>query len=311
MPDAPPADFAADELLCPACGYDLRALAGDRCPECGLSIDREQLKESSVPWVHRRSIGRVRAYTRTVWWMLIGTKRLAFESAKPQKWEDARSFRRVTAVLLAIELLAILHFSTALSGGTSEALQLQRPANRAAAWYAQSYGLDLCLPWSAGAILPLLLPCALVGWAGSLLVSPRALFGTRKLADARRVVGTALATYAVSPIVLVGGLIGPLWWINYAAPSSVVASVLDAVPVVGLLLVLITFLLIATAGLGLLAAIVRPIRWFGRVAHAGGGQTLLAALRWVMHVLGVTLFWLVLLPWAVGFFWLMIDSFRP
>src|SRR6266850_983033 len=45
MAGAPPAssppdwDHFALDLFCPRCGYNLRMLTGNRCPECGLDLD--------------------------------------------------------------------------------------------------------------------------------------------------------------------------------------------------------------------------------------------------------------------------------
>lgn len=45
--DQPPLE---DQVLyCPACDYDLRALTGAICPECGAAIDRELLQRSPIP----------------------------------------------------------------------------------------------------------------------------------------------------------------------------------------------------------------------------------------------------------------------
>src|SRR5436190_1289393 len=65
IPSAQPqTEPAAQAIHCPACGYDLRGMTGDRCSECGLVIDREDVAEDGptglnnvtmadlvVPWV--------------------------------------------------------------------------------------------------------------------------------------------------------------------------------------------------------------------------------------------------------------------
>ena len=61
--------------ICPACGYDLRATTSDHCSECGLAIDRDALQQSAIPWAHRRQIGRVRAYLKTLWQFSTDRKR--------------------------------------------------------------------------------------------------------------------------------------------------------------------------------------------------------------------------------------------
>src|SRR4051794_13275118 len=68
-PDAP--SDPGRSLLCPGCGYDLRGTIGGRCSECGLEIDRAALERSGFPWAHRASLGRVRAFLKTVWLVTV------------------------------------------------------------------------------------------------------------------------------------------------------------------------------------------------------------------------------------------------
>src|SRR5690348_10913574 len=100
---APPASTGTDKtdinldepLPCPECGYDLRATHADLCNECGAAVDRSTLRVSSIPWTHRRTIGRFRAYIKTVWLFTIGSKKLAFEITKAQDLDAAVRFRRL------------------------------------------------------------------------------------------------------------------------------------------------------------------------------------------------------------------------
>src|SRR5579884_2943503 len=96
-----------DALLCPACGYDLRGPIGDRCPECGLTIDRTQLAQSRLPWTHRARIGRGRAYWRTNWLVLRQAKVLASEIDRPVDFRAAQTFRRMTVLFAFIPLLGL------------------------------------------------------------------------------------------------------------------------------------------------------------------------------------------------------------
>src|SRR5829696_1063144 len=90
----PPAD---EDLFCPECGYNLHALHGiDRCPECGLAIDRDGFARSRIPWVHRRHVGRIRSYWRTVWLATLRPKTVAAEASRRVSYPDARQFRYVT-----------------------------------------------------------------------------------------------------------------------------------------------------------------------------------------------------------------------
>src|SRR5688500_10823675 len=94
---------AGDTFLpCPACGYDLRGAPATRCPECGLQVDADLLRVSGIPWTHRRTMGRVRAYLRTLRLMTFGGEAVALEPARPQDPRDARSFHAVQGTLLTL-----------------------------------------------------------------------------------------------------------------------------------------------------------------------------------------------------------------
>jgi hypothetical protein len=53
------------ERFCLGCGYNLRGLAGGRCPECGRAIDTHEHEGLRAPWVDRSRIGVFAAYWRT------------------------------------------------------------------------------------------------------------------------------------------------------------------------------------------------------------------------------------------------------
>lgn len=94
------------ELICPECGYDLRAITSERCPECGHAIDRAAMSVSRIPWSHRNAIGRSRAYWRTNLLAIFRSKRLAEEIARPVSFADAQRFRHVTILLAWIPMAA-------------------------------------------------------------------------------------------------------------------------------------------------------------------------------------------------------------
>jgi hypothetical protein len=84
------------DLQCQDCGYNLRGLTGDRCPECGRSLRSMRSPVSSIPWTHRKEIGRFRAYWKTVWWVSFKYKTFCEEIARPVSFKDAQAFRWVT-----------------------------------------------------------------------------------------------------------------------------------------------------------------------------------------------------------------------
>jgi hypothetical protein len=102
----PPAD---DAIYCPSCGYDLRGIDHSlQCPECGLSLDRARLNASAIPWTHREDIGRVRAYVRTVAMIIRRPTHAAGDVSRPVSLDDARRFRRATALIAMIGPTALI-----------------------------------------------------------------------------------------------------------------------------------------------------------------------------------------------------------
>jgi len=86
------------DVFCEGCSYSLVGLTGDRCPECGREFEPKQLPFTRVPWLHRRRLGRVRAYVKTVGFVCLRPRRFAEELCRPVRisGNDARSFRLVT-----------------------------------------------------------------------------------------------------------------------------------------------------------------------------------------------------------------------
>jgi len=102
-----PEDPQGTELRCPGCDYDLRALVSDRCPECGLQIDRAALAQSQIPWAHRDRLGSIRAYQRTAWLAWRHPGRMAMCVASPVDLRDARAFQRVTVLFTFVPAVVI------------------------------------------------------------------------------------------------------------------------------------------------------------------------------------------------------------
>jgi len=106
VPVAETQDEIRRDLFCQECGYNLRGLTGDRCPECGHSLEAVRSRVSRLPWVHRAELGRCRAYWRTVWFVMFRHKRFYEEVARPVSYTDAQRFRWVSVLHVYLPILA-------------------------------------------------------------------------------------------------------------------------------------------------------------------------------------------------------------
>src|SRR5688572_21051733 len=100
-------EAASHDLFCPTCGYNLRGIESDRCPECGREIDRSTLAVSKIPWVHRQEIGGVRAYFKTLVMATFRPRRIGEEAVRPVNYRDAQRFRWTTVAVVYLPLLVM------------------------------------------------------------------------------------------------------------------------------------------------------------------------------------------------------------
>ena len=303
QPALSPAEPSDTEIFCPECGYDLQRLSSNKCPECGTEIDRTGLAISRIPWVHRRRVGRFRAYWRTVLLVTLNPKRLAAESSGPVSYEHARLFRIITALIaglvLGLFMLAIQLWVDA---------DLYRVAD--ITWTPGWPGLappsllqGLAFQWEAGAmLLPVIPICVLIaviliGGVGSYW------FHAKHLPLVRQNRAVALAAYAAGPLawfpfpaaLLAGfGLMVANEMDRKAFPFLVVLNVSGCIATV---LILISFW---RANLALLR----------RTTQASAARLILAAILMPLTWAMCGLFVLLLVPWVVGFVRILIGSLR-
>jgi hypothetical protein len=287
-------------VFCPGCGYDLRGTSGGRCSECGLVLDRAALGRSAFPWAHRTSHGRLRAFFKTVWLVTADAALLRHEAAKAQSPRDAASFRRWVAVMVSACFAGLVVIAINAGVIAHEALDPREfglPPPGKPRW-AQ----DLLVPWSAGmTIAPALFAYSTI-LAFFVAGAPRSIFRTRGPDDYRQTV-EAISGYVVAPLVLLVPATAGCAAIYFLSHREEWIRRGNLLPI--LIVVSFLFLLAAVA-----ATVKRVGEWRARTAHAGyatgfGGMGELL-LRWFVGAVVA----LVVVPWCVGFFWIVIDGFR-
>ncbi|HEX8324669.1 MAG TPA: hypothetical protein VF595_12245 [Tepidisphaeraceae bacterium] len=297
-----------DLLLCQQCGYDLRALPSDRCPECGLLIDRDR-PTSLIPWSNRQRIGWVRGFVGTFWLVTVRPRLLIAEANQAVSYRDARRFWVVSSLLLClpallmVSALLLMLFERGLSFFDVRLLA-------AAPWYS-AVMIDGIAPLAAGWMFsPLTLLCTLLatfGFANTLpwLVSHAALPADRR---ARFV---ALAYYVSGAM---------LWWpigLLGVVALTVLTYWLGGPPVQAWYTLYFNVdweaRVIAVLALGGIIVYLTPLllTWarasgFYRASRGGGrGTWFLGSFYVAVLWIAVWAFWLVAVPWAVGLIWLL------
>ena len=170
----------ASAPICPRCGYSLQGISSEQCPECGLAIEWDTLSVSQLPWAHRASIGRWKAYWRTNLLAIFRPGKLAAEINRPVSPGDARRFRQFTVLLAWLALAgwsagAVATRLGMFEGGSSDV--------RGLGWW-----LEACTTLAA----------ALAGWLALYLISDAAsfFFNPPSLPVARQDRAVGLSYYA-------------------------------------------------------------------------------------------------------------------
>jgi len=297
----PNQDELGDERFCVGCGYNLRGLAGDRCPECGLRFDAEA--SSPIPWVHRKHIGFFRSFFKTVMLAMFWPRRLTGAAGVPVDEKAAGRFRWIIVAL--VSLPAIIWFLAIVYGngkgvGILDVVPLPSWGQAVNPMFRPWWQFTVI--WSAGATLLPVLPIGIVLTCliGTGIV--RQFFGFSSASTARRQRGQAIAAYLCAPLAWL--------WLPAAAAAAIPAFL--QIPSLITLRWLIPPLWLLCAGF-----VVIPLLYWRNVLQAVAaitdcgwgvqvGVALLLPLAWAAAVIcGLGIF-----PAVVGFLWLMIDSLR-
>jgi hypothetical protein len=140
-------------MYCPGCGYDLRGLSSDRCPECGLTIDT--VHSGIIPWERRKEIGYFKSFFRTLVLATFHPTQLARATGAPIDVRSATLFRWIVRLLATAPCILLFVLGAASSGGLSAMITIEPPTPG---------GLDPSWEprflWTAGAVFWPTLPVA-------------------------------------------------------------------------------------------------------------------------------------------------------
>ena len=304
--------MTAPDLLpvCPACGYDLRGIDSDRCPECGLPIDRAAV--SRIPWVNRARIGRVRAYCRTAWMATARTAALAAEVQRPVDLRDGQTFRRITMLIAWLPLAGL----TAWAGATVPSNNGFAPMVNGhiagvvfnAINGADGVPLGLIVPYAVGLATPGLLPAAILLALVLVTGVPSYFFHPRRLPVGRQNRAVAASYFACAPLALLpiptAAVLVALLYDRGILGEKGELEPYGVQLAIGVTMTFGTLLILAALAFATLRLLRRTtLNGTGRQAASAVAILLLWAASITVPIVG--------LPWAVGFARLMIASLRP
>jgi hypothetical protein len=291
------------DLYCPECGYDLRSIESDRCPECGWTIDRAVASASRIPWTHRRTIGRWRAYWRTAWRGKVS--QIAVEAVRPVDAADARRFAHIVLLAITVPIAVMVLAACIATGGTNLLNPLTDDALNNAAdniWGAA----DVLVPLSAGMTLWGVVPLCIVLLSFLLPIGTRVWFGGGA-DDSMRARAAALSYYSFAPLAYVAialalGLIAYPFQLAYERSGDMAMLMVQGTLVVtAWLLTLVCLVAFYFNTLRLLQATTQA------PALKVLGVAIALPLSWILCAVVA----LVIAPWLIGLLYLMIDSLLP
>lgn len=94
-----------EDIFCPKCAFCLHLAPGDKCPECGYSLESLRCNLHPIPWTLRRERGRFKTYWQTVSLVTFRHVRFCEHYAHDVQLRDARSFQCATVLYVFIPVL--------------------------------------------------------------------------------------------------------------------------------------------------------------------------------------------------------------
>jgi hypothetical protein len=184
---------------CPGCGYNLRGIGSDRCPECGVAIDWQAIARSVIPWSYRAKLGRWRGFWRTVGLVSRQPLAIARDVSRPVSFRDAQLFRWLVVLVAWLPLCVMALAVRAVVGDVPGPALGNSPA-----WGVPqlSIWLDLlACTWTGMFIWPVP-SIALLMFLACLSGAPSYFFHPRDLHVVQQNRAVALSYYACAPLTM-------------------------------------------------------------------------------------------------------------
>jgi hypothetical protein len=291
---------ASDDLLCPQCGYNLRGIQSDRCPECGFAIDRESLSRSIIPWTFRDEIGLLRAFEQTVMLAIRHPRRLGVAASRPVDYQDAQKFRWLVVLCAWLPLTAtvlVIRARTNAPWFPAVFLSSNPPSNTLGVDWAMCEVAGLLL-WPIPSLALLMLIAAVSGAASYF-------FHPRSLSTEQQNRGIAISYYACAPLALLFVPCGLFDAATLLAHFGDVSDVIQFRWVVGFLL---------AGGISLVGILslleIVSLKLLKAATHCSFGRLMVLAALLPLAWLILLLLSLGLFPAMCGFVRLVIYSYR-
>jgi len=286
---------------CIGCGYNLRGLLSDRCPECGLPIDTAE--GSAIPWEGRKQIGNIRAFRRTCWESMFHPRRLARAVGFPVNSGSSRGFRLLVAVLASFPVGIAATIISVVEGWSAFFNYLMWPGLLAppeVVIKSLPFGWDIVAIWMAGltmrGVFPVGILIAVYLWTDVLGFWVR----PRNWPVERRDRARAVSAYVCAPLSLM--IFPTVLLLNACLLSDASGQQFDWI--IGICVVLGCVVLGAIA----MICFISSLRFISATTHCGWG-------RWMAAFVGLPVCWVLsaliglgLLPMLLGLIRIMIQS---
>jgi hypothetical protein len=294
------------DLICPSCGYDLRSIPSERCPECGAPIDRTAMAISRIPWAHRKALGMVRAYWRTLILATFRIHKLGEEMNRPVDLHDASRFRWITVGIASVLPIALFVVAVCVNRGTGFLDLLASPSPYGTITIPRQP--DLMLPFIVGITRLIVLPLSAIGWLAMVSGLAGYWFHPRAWPQWRRDRALALSWYACAPLVWLS--ISVAIWASGTMAAAAQSSGLLNQPSLKNLITLASAAGVFLTGAVALLSWLNLLRLLGFTLRPIMPRTVSMAIGWPVACCLSALVAFGIFPWIAGYIWLVIDSLR-